>query len=365
MTAPVALFDELQTARRAARLQAVGAGGRSVIAVPGGVRSVIPDDAPKCTAEPDESSTRSVTEPVKRRHVGAGEVVVEDLGVAPAVLGVAERAVLRHADAVPPAVAGQREHRRALCRGRNRERQGRRNARRDSSRHADTIGRRVPRLELCAGKDVAADGNGSAGRLDLQRVTRAVDNLRDMGLLSALPKPVRTVLETVVTLVVALGIAWLGQAFVVKPYRVPTPSMVPTLEPGDRVLADRLSLDFENPGRGQIVVFHPPHCTSGHNDSTGVCTTTQLKFRDGLADTTFVKRVIGLPGETVWATGGHVWIKDKGKPAFQLNEPYTHGKTTNDLPRETIPKGYYLHARRQPDRSRTTRASGASSRAPA
>ncbi len=49
--------------------------------------------------------------------------------------------------------------------------------------------------------------------------------------------------------------------------------------------------------------------------------------------------MIGLPGETVWAKGGHVWIKDKGKPAFQLHEPYTHGKPTNDLPRETIPPG--------------------------
>jgi signal peptidase I len=163
-----------------------------------------------------------------------------------------------------------------------------------------------------------------------------------MGLFAALPKPVRTVLETAITLLVALGIAWLGQAFVIKPYKVPTTSMVPTLEPGDRVLADRISLDFENPSRGQIVVFHPPHCTAGHDDSDGVCTTTSLKLRQGLASTTYVKRVIGLPGETVWATGGHVWIKDKGKPAFELREPYTRGEATQNLPRETIPKGYYL-----------------------
>ncbi len=163
-----------------------------------------------------------------------------------------------------------------------------------------------------------------------------------MGLFAALPKPVRTVLETAITLLVALGIAWLGQAYVVKPYKVPTTSMVPTLEPGDRVLADRLSLDFENPSRGQIVVFHPPHCKPGHDDSDGVCTSPQRALRQGLASTTFVKRVIGLPGETVWAAGGHVWIKDPGKAAFQLNEPYTRGEPTTDLPRETIPKGYYL-----------------------
>jgi signal peptidase I len=163
-----------------------------------------------------------------------------------------------------------------------------------------------------------------------------------MGLFAMLPKPVRTALETVVTLIVALGIAWLGQAYVVKPYKVPTPSMVPTLEPGDRVLADRLTLDFESPSRGEIIVFHPPHCVPGHNDSTGVCTTTDLKLRDGLANTTFVKRLIGLPGETVWAKNGHVFVKDKGKPPVELSEPYTHGQPTDDLPRQTIPAGFYL-----------------------
>src|SRR5438067_1805260 len=101
-----------------------------------------------------------------------------------------------------------------------------------------------------------------------------------MGVFATMPKAVRTVLETAVTLAVALAIAWLAQAFVIKPYRVPTPSMVPTLEPGDRVLADRLSLDFTSPHRYQIVVFHPPHCTGGHSDSMGVCTTPDRQFRD-------------------------------------------------------------------------------------
>jgi signal peptidase I len=180
------------------------------------------------------------------------------------------------------------------------------------------------------------------GKRDLQRVKGSADNLREMGRLKSLPTPVRTVIDTVITLAVAVAIAWLGQAFVVKPYRVPTPSMVPTLEPGDRVLADRLSLDFSSPGRGEIIVFHPPHCKAGHNDSTGVCTSPQLGLRQGLAGTTFVKRVIGLPGETVWEKNGHVWVKDKGKKPVELNEPYTHGQPTDNLPRQTIPSGYYL-----------------------
>ena len=163
-----------------------------------------------------------------------------------------------------------------------------------------------------------------------------------MGRFRSLPAPVRTVIDTVITLAVAVAIAWLGQAFVVKPYRVPTPSMVPTLEPGDRVLADRLSLDFSSPSRGEIIVFHPPHCTAGHNDSSGVCTAPQLRLRDGLAGTTFVKRVIGMPGETVWAQGGHVWVKDPGRKPVRLHEPYTHGQPTTNLPRTPIPSGYYL-----------------------
>jgi signal peptidase I len=166
-----------------------------------------------------------------------------------------------------------------------------------------------------------------------------------MGVLETMPKGVRTVLETAVTLAVALAIAWLAQAFVVKPYRVPTPSMVPTLLPGDRVLADRLSLDFGDPHRYQIVVFHPPHCTDGNSDGMGVCTSPQLGLRDGLAGTTFIKRVIGLPGETVWSQGGKIWVQDPGKPKFSLDEPYVNDHQEiagRALTKVAIPKGYYL-----------------------
>jgi len=166
-----------------------------------------------------------------------------------------------------------------------------------------------------------------------------------MSVFASMPKGVRTVLETAITLAVALAIAWLAQAFVIKPYRVPTPSMVPTLLPGDRVLADRLSLDFGDPHRFQIVVFHPPHCTDGHSDGMGVCTTSDLGLRDGLAGTTFIKRVIGLPGETVWSQDGKIWVQDPGKPKFSLNEPYVRADQEvagRALQRTTIPKGYYL-----------------------
>jgi signal peptidase I len=166
-----------------------------------------------------------------------------------------------------------------------------------------------------------------------------------MGLFASMPKGVRTVVETAVTLAIALAIAWLAQAFVIKPYRVPSPSMVPTLLPGDRVLADRLTLDFGTPHRFQIVVFHPPHCTAPNSDGMGVCTSPDRTFRDGLAGTTFIKRVIGLPGETLWSQDGKIWVQDAGKPKFSLDEPYVNDHQEvagRALQRVEIPKGYYL-----------------------
>src|SRR5205085_2232371 len=73
-----------------------------------------------------------------------------------AVLGVAEGAVLRQADTVTPAVAGQREHRRGVRGGREQEHGRGRDQGCESSRHADTIGTRVQGLELGPGKDRAA-----------------------------------------------------------------------------------------------------------------------------------------------------------------------------------------------------------------
>jgi signal peptidase I len=176
----------------------------------------------------------------------------------------------------------------------------------------------------------------------------AADNLRRMArLLDKLPSPWRAIVETVLTLAVAGAIAYGAQAFVVKPYSVPSGSMEPTLEPGDYVLADRLSLDFSDPKRYQIVVFHPPHCRAGHNDSKGVCDTTSRKVRDGAAGTTFIKRVIGLPGDTVIPhADGQLWVKPAGGGrAFHLHEPYVKdGRELAGLPlpRTVIPPGYYM-----------------------
>ena len=67
-----------------------------------------------------------------------------------------------------------------------------------------------------------------------------------------------SIVELVIIVAVALGLALAIQAFIVKPYRIPSGSMEPTLSIGQRVLVNRLGMDFGNPSVGQIVVFHPP-----------------------------------------------------------------------------------------------------------
>ncbi|HET7380108.1 MAG TPA: signal peptidase I [Gaiellales bacterium] len=162
-----------------------------------------------------------------------------------------------------------------------------------------------------------------------------------MNPIAILPAPVRAAVEIVLTLAVAAGIAYLAQAYVVKPYRVPTGSMEPTLMPGDRVIADRLSLDFSNPSRGQIVVFHPPVCQGDHNNE-GACTTADPSLRTGPSSETFIKRVIGLPGETIWARHGSIWIKPPAGRAYKLSEPYLQGRRTKAFPHTLLPPKCYF-----------------------
>ena len=67
-----------------------------------------------------------------------------------------------------------------------------------------------------------------------------------------------SLVELVMIVAVALGLALGIQAFLVKPFRIPSQSMVPTLDVGQRVLVDRVSFRFSDPDRGDIVVFKPP-----------------------------------------------------------------------------------------------------------
>jgi signal peptidase I len=121
----------------------------------------------------------------------------------------------------------------------------------------------------------------------------------------------RTVVEYAVLAVVAVAVALLIQAFLVKPYRIPSASMEDTLLIGDRVLVDRISWRFSQPARGDIVVFHPPF--------------------DGPV---LIKRIIGLPGDEISLSGGFVSINGR-----RLDEPYVRRLDGRQEPSEPFANG--------------------------
>jgi signal peptidase I len=121
---------------------------------------------------------------------------------------------------------------------------------------------------------------------------------------------VKGLIELVVTVAVAVALALLIQAFIVKPYRIPSPSMVPTLDVGQRVLTNRLA---GTPSLADIVVFHPPHgadfqnpvCgSSGQGNGTPQACGTPTPQQ---SSQTFIKRVVGGPGDTISIVDGHVY----------------------------------------------------------
>ncbi|MEO6859527.1 MAG: signal peptidase I [Solirubrobacteraceae bacterium] len=154
----------------------------------------------------------------------------------------------------------------------------------------------------------------------------------------------KSLVELVVTVAVAVGLALLIQAFVVKPYRIPSPSMVPTLDIGQRVLTNRLDT---SPSLGDVVVFHPPH---GADPDTPVCGASgqgdgHPQACDGPtaaeSSQTFIKRVVGLPGDRIQILRGHV-IRN-GKPEKDgYIVPCAPGGSCNFPQTITIPPGNYF-----------------------
>lgn len=128
---------------------------------------------------------------------------------------------------------------------------------------------------------------------------------------------VKSVIELVATVGVAIGLALLIQAFIVKPYRIPSGSMEPTLSIGQRVLTNRL---IGHPSVGDIVVFHPP---AGADPAQPVCGNPDEGNGHSRAcdqptsqesPQTFIKRVVAGPGDTIYILNGHVYrngVKEK------------------------------------------------------
>lgn len=138
----------------------------------------------------------------------------------------------------------------------------------------------------------------------------------------------KAIIEYTLIIVCAIGLALLIQAFGIKPYRIPSASMTNTLQIGDRVLVNRVIYHLRKPHRGDIVVFN--------SRAVGI---------------TLIKRIIGLPGETVSLKDGAVYINGR-----RLKEPYVRHVNGVALPTEpfsdgrkwsleqpyTVPAGHYF-----------------------
>jgi signal peptidase I len=129
-----------------------------------------------------------------------------------------------------------------------------------------------------------------------------------------------SVIELVVIIAIALGLALGIQAVLVKPYRIPSGSMEPTLSVGQRVLVNRIGMSLNGPHVGEIVVFHPPEgaeqsqCGSPKHPMTAACDQPNPKEDTG---TNFIKRVVAGPGDELYISEGHVFRKAKGKTNFE------------------------------------------------
>lgn len=117
------------------------------------------------------------------------------------------------------------------------------------------------------------------------------------------------------SLILALGI----RSFVAEARYIPTGSMLPTLQINDKLIIDKLSYKFQEPQRGDVVVFNP---------------TEELRkqYKDA-----FIKRIVALPGETVEVSNGRVYINDQ-----PLNEDYIAEPPNYQWGPETVPLNHYL-----------------------
>jgi signal peptidase I len=150
-----------------------------------------------------------------------------------------------------------------------------------------------------------------------------------------LPSPWRTVVDWALTIAIAVAAVLAIKQWVVNPYRIPSSSMEPTLhcaEPGDgctarfsdRVLANRFIYHLREPERGDVVVFETPERAQRLCGAGG----------------TFVKRLIGLPGEMISQEKGVIFIDGD-----RLEEAYVESARRDDqtfAPRRIPPDHYFF-----------------------
>ena len=126
--------------------------------------------------------------------------------------------------------------------------------------------------------------------------------------------------ENMQILVIAVALAFVVRTFIAEPRYIPSESMYPTLEIGDRLIVEKVSRYFFDLKAKDIVVFKPP---------------VQLKLQGYKNNQTFIKRIIAVGGETIAVKSGKVYINK-----ILLEENYILQKPYYSLQPVTVPKGY-------------------------
>src|SRR4029077_11089717 len=155
-----------------------------------------------------------------------------------------------------------------------------------------------------------------------------------------------SIVELAVIVLVALGLALGIQAFIIKPYRIPSGSMEPTLAIGQRVLVNRIGQHFGKPHVGEIAVFHPPK-----DASQEICGPSPHVIKAGGAacsepeseksDVNFIKRVVAGPGDTIAIVEGHV-IRNGERESDSYIRPCPGVSECNFSTPIKIPAGHWV-----------------------
>lgn len=133
----------------------------------------------------------------------------------------------------------------------------------------------------------------------------------------------RVVVEWLVIVAIAVAFSVVVRLYVFQTFSIPSKSMLPTLHVGDRIVVDKLSVEFGTINIGDIVVFKAPAAVAGDCGDT-------------VAD--LVKRVIGLPGDHLTSKGNTIYVN--GKP---LKENWSHYEPLGPpIGHVTVPKGRYF-----------------------
>jgi signal peptidase I len=151
-----------------------------------------------------------------------------------------------------------------------------------------------------------------------------------------------SLVELIFIVAIAIFLALAVQAYAIKPYRIPSGSMEPTLDVGERVLVQRVTTRLgSDPAIGDIIVFHPPAGADAIPAACGAPAqrgTPCAKPTKSRSDQTFIKRVVAVGGDTVSVRNGLAVVNGRTQPA-PFAASCAGGEGCN-MPRSiTVPKG--------------------------